>query len=69
LYSSLNIIKVVELRRIGWVGGEGHVTLMGQKIHTGFWWGNLKEGDWFTDPYVDERIVLKWILNKKDWRV
>jgi hypothetical protein len=42
---------------------------MGQKIHTGFCWKNLKEGDWLTDLYVDERIILKWILNKKDWRV
>jgi hypothetical protein len=33
------------------------------------WWENLKEGDWLTDPYVDERIILKWILNKKGWRV
>jgi len=42
---------------------------MGQKIHTRFWWENLKEGDWLTDLYVDERIILKWTLNKKDWRV
>jgi hypothetical protein len=42
---------------------------MGQKIPTGFWWENLKEGDWLTDLYVDGKIILKWILNKKDWRV
>jgi hypothetical protein len=42
---------------------------MRQKIHTSFWWENLKEGDWLTDLYVDERIILKWISNKKDWRI
>jgi hypothetical protein len=42
---------------------------MGQKIRAGFWWENLKEGDWLTDVCVDERIILNWILSKKDWRV
>jgi hypothetical protein len=30
---------------------------MGQKIHAGFCWENLKEGDWLIDLYLDERII------------
>ena len=33
---------------------------------TGFWWGNLKQGDNFEDPSVDGRIILEWILGKWD---
>ena len=28
-------------------------------VHTGFWWGNLKEGDHLKDPEIDGRIILK----------
>ena len=38
-------------------------------MHTGFWWGNLKERYQLEDLGIDGRIVLKWILNKLDWRV
>jgi hypothetical protein len=28
-------------------------------VHTGFWWGDLREGDHLGDPGIDERIILK----------
>jgi hypothetical protein len=31
----------------------------GEEVHTGFWWGNLREGDHLEDQDVDARIILK----------
>jgi hypothetical protein len=30
-----------------------------REMHTGFWWGDLREGDHLGDPDVDGRIILK----------
>jgi hypothetical protein len=30
-----------------------------RKPHTGYWWGNLKEGDNMEDTGVDRRVILK----------
>jgi hypothetical protein len=33
-------------------------------VHTGFWWGNLREGDHLEDLGFDGRVILKWIFKK-----
>jgi hypothetical protein len=33
-----------------------------RKVHTGFWWGDLRQGDHFGDPGIDGRIILTWIF-------
>jgi hypothetical protein len=37
-----------------------------REVHTGFWWGHMREGDHLGDPGVDGRIILKWIFRKWD---
>jgi hypothetical protein len=33
-----------------------------REIHTGFWWGSVKERDRLEDLGVDGRVILKKIL-------
>jgi hypothetical protein len=47
----------------GW--GMSHI-LGRMKLHTEFWWGNLKEEDYFEDLGGHERMILKFILKKQD---
>jgi hypothetical protein len=35
-------------------------------VHTGFWWGDLREGDHLEDSCLDGRMILKWIFKKWD---
>jgi hypothetical protein len=35
-----------------------------REVHTGFWWGDLREGDHFGDLGIDGRIILKSIFKK-----
>jgi len=35
-------------------------------LHTGFWWGELRESDLLENPGIDERIILRWIFRKWD---
>jgi hypothetical protein len=64
LYSPPNIIiRVIKSRGMRWAG---HVARMGRReVHTGFWWGDLREGDHLGDLGVGGRIILKWIF--KTW--
>jgi hypothetical protein len=64
LYYSINIIRVIKLRRIRCVG---YVVCMGRgDVYRGFWWGNLRERCHLEDPDVERRIILKWIFGKWD---
>jgi hypothetical protein len=36
------------------------------EVHTGFWWGDLRDADHLEDPGIDRRIILKWIFKKWD---
>jgi hypothetical protein len=40
-------------------------------VRTGFWWGNLREGDHLDESGVGGRIILRWIFRKRcggmDW--
>jgi hypothetical protein len=35
-------------------------------VHTGFWWGNLRERNQFEDVGVDGKIILNGIFKKWD---
>jgi hypothetical protein len=49
-------------RRMRWAG---HVERMGRgEVYTGIWWGNLRKRDYWRDPGVDGRIILRWIFGK-----
>jgi hypothetical protein len=34
------------------------------EVYIGLWWKDLKEGGQLEDLGVNERIIVKWILNK-----
>jgi len=65
LYSLRNNSRVINSRRIRWAG---NVALTGdrRKLHTRFWWGNMRERYRLEDPGVDGRITIKWIFKKWD---
>jgi len=66
LYCSLDIVRVIKLRRMKWAR---HVAHMGAvEVYTGFWWGNLRERDHLEDPGIDGSIILRWIFRNLDVR-
>jgi len=36
------------------------------EVHTGFWWGDMRERDNLGDLGLDVRIILNWIFKKWD---
>jgi len=36
----------------------------GEEVYSGFWWGNLREGDSLEHQGIDGMVVLKWIFRK-----
>jgi hypothetical protein len=60
LYSSPNIVRVINSRRIRWVG---HVARM-EEVFTGFWVGGPKARDHWEDLGLDGRITLSWTLGR-----
>jgi len=35
--------------------------------HTGFWWGDMREGDHFENLGTDGKMIIKWIFRKCEW--
>jgi len=39
-----------------------------QEVQTGFWWGDLREGDYLEYLGSDGKVILKWVLRSgMDW--
>ena len=67
----------MDLQEVGWGSMDwielaqnidrwaGNVCGRGE-MHTGFWWGDLRERDHLEEIGLDGRIILKWIFKKWD---
>ena len=64
LYCSPNVVLVIKLRRMRWAGNVAR--LGGGEVYSGFWWGDLREGDHLGEPGVEGGIILRWIFRKWD---
>jgi hypothetical protein len=66
-YTVYRLILISKRMLSGWAEHVACSTYGGKrKVHTGFWWGDQREGDQLGDPGVDGRIILKWIFTKWD---
>jgi hypothetical protein len=63
LYSLPKNITLIYSRPMGRAGHAAHMRI---KIHTGFWWGNLKEGDSLEDLLTEKKIIFKCTSKKRD---
>jgi hypothetical protein len=62
LYSSPNIVRVIQSKRMRWAG---HVARMGRgEVSTGFWLGGPKGRDHWEDLGIGGRIALRWTLGR-----
>ena len=43
----------------------GACNAYGGEVHTGFWWGNVRERDHLGDLVVDGRIIFKTIFENR----
>jgi hypothetical protein len=57
-YSSQNIFWVIKSRRMRWVVHMAWHEWWRIEMHTGFWWGSLKEGDHLEGLCIDGKIRL-----------
>jgi len=61
-HSSPNVVRLMKLGIMRWVG---HVARIWEKrVHTGIWWGNLRERDHLEDRGTDGRVIIRWIFRK-----
>jgi hypothetical protein len=45
----------------------GNIAHLGRAdVHTGIWWGNLRERGHLDYPGVDRKIILRWIFKTVD---
>jgi hypothetical protein len=64
LYSSPNIIRQINSKRLRWTG---HVARVGEERNcTRFWWESPKERDDSEDRGVDRRLLLKYFAVKSN---
>jgi hypothetical protein len=67
LYASLNIIMVINSRRMRWVE---HVALMEEMRNAYIILAGFLKGKYHSeDVDVDDRIILEWILGKQGGKV
>ena len=64
LYTSQNIHHAIRKEECdGWVMWNVRES---REVHTGFWWGDLRERDNLEAIGVDGRVILKFIFKKRD---